>query len=112
MLVQPPGDVARHAEVRVLVHGAGDQTTHLLLAQHLRERRGERRRRLDGRERLLPDAGGLAEAEDGARLGVSRAAGDHGVDGDALLDADHVTVQFAHVAHVAEDERLGLRSCG
>ena len=105
VLVQPAGDVARHTEVRVLVHGAGDQTPHLL-AQHLREGRREGGRRLDRGEGLLADAGGFAEAEDGARLGVMDGRSGNGVDGDALLDAKNISVQFAHVTHVAEDEGL------
>ena len=34
----------------------------------------------------------------------------YGVHGDALLDANHVAVQLAHVTHIAENEGLRVRS--
>ena len=56
VLTQAGGHVARHAEVGVLVDGAGHEAADVLArAKHVRERVGEGRRRLHGGEGDLPD---------------------------------------------------------
>mmetsp|Transcript_2922 Transcript_2922/g.6084 ORF Transcript_2922/g.6084 Transcript_2922/m.6084 type:complete len:286 (+) Transcript_2922:900-1757(+) len=95
--------VARHAEVRVLIDGAGDEALELLaLAEHVREAVGEGRGRLHGGEGNLGDGVLIGEPEDAARL----------VEGDALRDGHHVAVEVAaHVVEVVEDERaLGVET--
>lgn len=89
-------DVAREAEVRVLVDRAGDEARDVRgRAENVREGVGERRGGLDGGEVDLADVVRVVEAEGGFRLAVCYLARDLG---DVLVEG------AADVGVVAEDE--------
>lgn len=76
-------NVSCHAEVRVLINSARNQTRQFSVAKDERETGGERRRSLYCRETDLADAVAVAETEDALYL----------VKGHTLLDANHVAIK-------------------
>eukprot|EP00754_Rhynchopus_humris_P036804 Rhum_TRINITY_DN18897_c0_g1::Rhum_TRINITY_DN18897_c0_g1_i1::g.168709::m.168709 len=97
-VLQARRNVARHAEVRVLVDGTGDEARDrtLRVREDVRESTGEGRCRLDRGEAPLADVVRHAEPEAAADL----------VGGDGLGDAGNGLVHGAVVLEVAEDKGL------
>jgi len=93
--------VPRHAKVRVLVDGTGNQTTRIVrlrtaLLERYSKGRGKRRRGLDRREGALAHVRTPFEAEGRASCRVSN----------GLPDATDVRVHVAHVVAITKNEGL------